>query len=729
MGIDRLLERIARFFRLNPTPYDPQEQTRHEAPGAWLFACLAAWLMMLSCLAATAVVFPDLPLLLEMSIIMLVAFPVAYRLHYLRTSRLLVNWLTFTTALILGIIQLRVFWPRSDAMYAANVADAMVFLVLCFMWITAFRAFSLRTINDLVQTILPCGSIILLVLILNPNPLVLGTTALVVLGALVVLSIEHRTGLATTLHSVSTVTGTRGSRAAGTLYSWPSLYALVIAAALVVAYGAATLELSGGVGNQLRVVMINHVLRWISPQERSVMPVNAMPVGRMDSWPDSDVPVYSVRTSHPGNMRIQVFHEYTGQWWRTDDRPKMPAVNDGGWQRIPMTGAGASEDQATEVEQVVTVHKTIMAHIPSAFCPVAIEVGDRQVRYNQPRLLQVTKYIDSGEIYTVVSQLPPLIPLSGRSGVKYDTDLLEADLQLPDNLPQRIIRLAEQIVGDETDPVTRARLIEQHLLWGGYTYSLSVQPSWPNDFVDFFLFEGKTGFCQHFASAMVVMCRAVGIPARLVTGFNRGEEDPDDPDLYMVRELNAHAWAEVYIAGAGWLEFDPTPAGEEEESILAQAWDDINEGVRAFALSVGRFGAKYWYVPLAVIILLPFAVIVMRSHSDRRFLRRRGIEGDLGRIVGAYLRTRRLIASRGAPDTPSLAPREFLRGAPPLSDEVRRDIETLIEWYVAARFGHRPVDDAAVKDAEALSRRIASRLREDERAARSGNEEPGIGNG
>jgi len=77
--------------------------------------------------------------------------------------------------------------------------------------------------------------------------------------------------------------------------------------------------------------------------------------------------------------------------------------------------------------------------------------------------------------------------------------------------------------------------------------------------VDFFLFDLKEDFCEYFASAMVVMLREVGVPARVVEGYTTGTLDPLT-GKYVVKELDAHAWVEVYFPSYGWIEFEPTPS-------------------------------------------------------------------------------------------------------------------------------------------------------------------------
>jgi transglutaminase-like putative cysteine protease len=98
----------------------------------------------------------------------------------------------------------------------------------------------------------------------------------------------------------------------------------------------------------------------------------------------------------------------------------------------------------------------------------------------------------------------------------------------------------------------------EHIRRQGYTYTLEPGP-YGRDAVDEFWFDRKLGFCEHFAVAFVVMMRALGVPARIVTGYQGSDPRPVD-GYYVVRQSHAHAWAEYWQAGAGWQRADPTAA-------------------------------------------------------------------------------------------------------------------------------------------------------------------------
>lgn len=131
-------------------------------------------------------------------------------------------------------------------------------------------------------------------------------------------------------------------------------------------------------------------------------------------------------------------------------------------------------------------------------------------------------------------------------------------LRLPDNLPRRVTRLAHQITASEVSPYDQALAIETYLRQFPYTLDLPEPPS-RQDVVDYFLFTQKQGYCDYYATAMIVLARASGLPARLVTGYASGRYD-SLTGRWIVTEADAHSWAEIYLPDAGWVEFEPTPA-------------------------------------------------------------------------------------------------------------------------------------------------------------------------
>lgn len=129
--------------------------------------------------------------------------------------------------------------------------------------------------------------------------------------------------------------------------------------------------------------------------------------------------------------------------------------------------------------------------------------------------------------------------------------------QLPENLPKRVIELANSITAGEENNYDKVKAIEKFLS-SNYPYTLKPKAT-PRgrDFVDYFLFDLKEGYCTYYATAMAILVRSIGIPARYVEGYILPPK-PIEQNIYEVTNQNAHAWVEVYFEGIGWVPFEPT---------------------------------------------------------------------------------------------------------------------------------------------------------------------------
>ncbi|WP_416148719.1 DUF3488 and DUF4129 domain-containing transglutaminase family protein [Salipaludibacillus sp. HK11] len=174
-------------------------------------------------------------------------------------------------------------------------------------------------------------------------------------------------------------------------------------------------------------------------------------------------------------------------------------------------------------------------------------------------------------------------------------DIKDLYLQLPDDLPSRVIDLAEEIVEDEENRYDKAKAVEQYFSENDFQYQTTdiPVPEEGEDYVDQFLFETQIGYCDNYSTSMAVMLRALDIPTRWVKGFTAGEligEADDGRSEYEVSNGNAHSWVEVYFPGAGWVPFEPTQGFEnyadfqEEDSEIdeeSENEDDNNSAEEA----------------------------------------------------------------------------------------------------------------------------------------------------
>lgn len=165
--------------------------------------------------------------------------------------------------------------------------------------------------------------------------------------------------------------------------------------------------------------------------------------------------------------------------------------------------------------------------------------------------------MDHSTSYDVVSAVPAVDARTLRAaGQRYPDWVRERFLSLPSEVPDRVKALAIQLTASKSAPYDRAMAIESYLR--KYPYTLDVtRPDLNRDIVDYFLFDLKKGYCDYYASAMVVLARAAGIPARLAVGYASGTYNLNSK-RFVVTEADAHSWVEVYFPGIGWVPFEPT---------------------------------------------------------------------------------------------------------------------------------------------------------------------------
>ncbi|WP_201496288.1 transglutaminaseTgpA domain-containing protein [Rubrivivax sp. A210] len=152
--------------------------------------------------------------------------------------------------------------------------------------------------------------------------------------------------------------------------------------------------------------------------------------------------------------------------------------------------------------------------------------------------------------------------LEHRHGPRAPVPGLAEHLALPPGANPRTRDWAQQLRQRpelaEADAATLAGAVLQHIARGGYSYTLTPGV-YEGDAIDEFWLDRKLGFCEHFASAFVIVMRALDVPARIVTGYQGTDPAPVD-GWWIVRQRHAHAWAEIWQAGSGWQRVDPTAA-------------------------------------------------------------------------------------------------------------------------------------------------------------------------
>jgi transglutaminase-like putative cysteine protease len=160
------------------------------------------------------------------------------------------------------------------------------------------------------------------------------------------------------------------------------------------------------------------------------------------------------------------------------------------------------------------------------------------------------------------------------SEMAYNNFVRKHYLQLPPELPEEVINLARELTQGLESDYDKALVLEYYLA-KTYEYTLNPRAPYDNaqDFVYNFLFDVKEGYCSYYATAMTVMLRSLGIPAREVEGYiidtrRITRDEHGNPVSIVVLDSNAHAWTEVYLRGIGWIPFEPTAAYYQEPEEL-----------------------------------------------------------------------------------------------------------------------------------------------------------------
>ncbi|HKO30062.1 MAG TPA: DUF3488 and transglutaminase-like domain-containing protein [Nitrospiraceae bacterium] len=191
--------------------------------------------------------------------------------------------------------------------------------------------------------------------------------------------------------------------------------------------------------------------------------------------------------------------------------------------------------------------------------------------------------------YSVTSHVPQLVA-NERTALNpaYPESIRSHYLQVPLE-SQKVADLAHHVTQQAATPFEQTLAIQQHLL-ENYRYSLEADTATLSHPLEEFLFTRKTGYCEHYATAMVVMLRTVGIPARLVTGFLATEWN-EYGGYFTVRQRDAHAWVEVYFPHSGWITMDPTPT--VSASAATSRWEAFGRLVGSVRLQWDRLFVHY----------------------------------------------------------------------------------------------------------------------------------------
>lgn len=275
--------------------------------------------------------------------------------------------------------------------------------------------------------------------------------------------------------------------------------------------------------------------------------------------------VMEVKASEGRYWQAVVYDEYTGTAFQSSDTTRL-AVDP---NERPFDGQFERRSPVTQTFTVFFPNSTLVFAAPQAASvdraawveTYPIETAGQPASATPDvSMWTVINPLTAGDSYQVASLASVANIVELRSaGTDYPASTRQRYLQLPNSLPTRVRELARQIVRDAgaTNPYDAASALEFYLRTQ-IKYNEKIPAPAPGvDGVDYVLFDVKEGYCDYYASAMAVMARSLGIPARIATGYTQGTFDATR-GVYQVFQFNAHTWAEVYFPKYGWVQFEPT---------------------------------------------------------------------------------------------------------------------------------------------------------------------------
>ena len=285
---------------------------------------------------------------------------------------------------------------------------------------------------------------------------------------------------------------------------------------------------------------------------------NASGIQEMDfgeTWNDSNEIKYTVISSQPAYWQVNMYDTYESDKWATS-----PATDELlGTQTEWDDAEGAGKSKLTY--EVITSINTDVILLTGEFASAEMPLITRRSSQGEVTAAKSPRVLSPGESYTVRTYLADSSAGAlNAAGSDYPEGIREIYLQLPSGFPEAIRTLSENITQTASTSYEKVLAIDDYLTRFPYSKSVDKLPEGA-DAVSDFLFTQKKGFCLHFASAMTVMLRSVGIPARLAVGYLPGDPGKESGE-YLLRDKHYHAWAQVYFPGSGWIDFEATPSGQ-----------------------------------------------------------------------------------------------------------------------------------------------------------------------
>jgi transglutaminase-like putative cysteine protease len=458
----------------------------------------------------------------------------------------------------------------------------------------------------------------------------------------------------------------------------------------------------------------------------------------------ADTVLFEVDSNQPAYWRLTSLDTFDGSIWRSSGRYDSANGSLSGAlpKGVPDPG------QANDVNQTFTILALDQLWLPAAYVPVSVKAQGFPVRYQNS---SSTLIVDTGlansnnQSYRVRSVLPRYTSAELRSASTAIPDAIRAhDLSVP-GLSANARAVARQVTATARTPYDKAMALQNYFRNPSlFTYDTSVPFANDANAIDTFLRE-RRGYCQQFAGTFAALARAVGLPTRVAVGFTPGTIGTSNPQRYVVRGADAHAWPEVYLGQYGWVPFEPTPGrgapGEQgylgippaqgggqstgptatpntsvttstapPTSLPSGKTNKVSTQPQTNASSGNQHVDVRSWTWLGVLVLtglvVIYLVVVPLLSALARRRRRARAEDPRGRVRVAWLESEESLLLLGAARRTDETTSEFADRAATRLPTERERLTTLAGIEDAAVFGAAPLGDDAVATAESTAEHL-----------------------
>jgi transglutaminase-like putative cysteine protease len=284
--------------------------------------------------------------------------------------------------------------------------------------------------------------------------------------------------------------------------------------------------------------------------------------------------VMRVRSQIEGFWRVLAFDKYTGKGWEISRNEKVQTFKRSPWSYQIFIPRPHAVGTTKEIVQTYSVISDMPNLVPAMSHPKEVYFPAPMIAVDTENGLRAPVSLGDGFTYTVVSEVPYRDrTLLGKADTEYPASIKKYYLDIPAEIAEKVRDRTEEILADynkhrvgksekSLDSAYEKALYLAQYLKQNYKIPETLD-EFPfleakEDLVEAFLFKYKGGYRDHFSTALTVMLRSIGIPARLVAGFAPGQFNPFT-GMYVVRNTDAYAMTEVYFPKYGWFSFDPIP--------------------------------------------------------------------------------------------------------------------------------------------------------------------------